>query len=493
MAQSFDLIEASVAQIAAALAARAVSSRELVTQYLARIEAYDQRGPALNAISVVNPDAAAEADRLDGERRAGTVRGPLHGIPIVVKDNYETAGMQTAAGSATLAGWIPPDDAALVKRLRAAGAIIVAKANMQEFAYGITTVGSLFGQTRNPYAPDRNPGGSSGGTGAAIAANFAAIGMGSDTCGSIRIPAAHNCLAGIRATQGLLSRAGIVPMSHTQDIGGPMGRGVADLALVLDATAGYDPDDPQTAASVGNIPTSYGAALQPDGLPKGLQGARIGLLTHLFGSEPEDDEVAAIVRAAGDDMRRLGAEIMEITIPGLAELLLDPNAGHLVLIHDVKFDLDAYLASRPTAPVRSLDEALASGRIHPEVEQNLRRSQAVRSRDTKEYWEHVAKRELLRQAVLQAMADHRLDALAYPPIRRQANRIGEHQSGTNCHLSANSGLPALVVPAGFTTDRMPVGVELIGRAWNEALLLRLGYAYEQATKHRRPPASTPPL
>jgi Asp-tRNA(Asn)/Glu-tRNA(Gln) amidotransferase A subunit family amidase len=489
MAAAFDLVEASAAQIGAALTAGAVSSRELVAQYLARIDAYDQRGPGLNAISVVNPDAAAEADGLDRERRAGAVRGPLHGVPIIVKDNYETAGMQTAAGSATLAGWIPPGDAWLVKRLRAAGAIIVAKANMHEFAYGITTVGSLFGQTRNPFAPDRNPGGSSGGTGAAIAANFAAIGMGSDTCGSIRIPAAHNCLAGIRATQGLLSRAGIVPMSHTQDIGGPMGRWVADLALVLDETAGYDPDDPQTAASVGNIPASYGAALQPDG----LRGARIGLLTHLFGSEAEDEEVAAIVRAAGADMRRLVAEIMEITIPGLAELLLDPNAGHLVLIHDVKFDLDAYLASRPTAPVRSLDEALASGRIHPEVEPNLRRSQAVRSRDTKEYWEHVAKRELLRQAVLQAMAEHRLDALAYPPIRRQANRIGEHQSGTNCHLSANSGLPALVVPAGFTTDGMPVGVELIGRAWSEALLLRLGHAYEQATKHRRPPASTPPL
>jgi amidase len=489
MAASFDLVEASTAQIGAALAARAVSSRELVAAYLARIDAYDQRGPGLNAISCTNPDAEGEADRLDRERQAGALRGPLHGVPIIVKDNYETAGMQTAAGSATLAGWIPPGDAALVKRLRAAGAIVVAKANMQEFAYGIVGVGSLYGQTRNPYDPERNPGGSSSGTGAAIAANFAAIGMGSDTCGSIRIPAAHNCLAGIRATQGLLSRAGIVPMSHTQDIGGPMGRWVADLALVLDATAGYDPDDPQTAASVGNIPASYAAELRSDG----LRGARIGLLTHLFGDDPEDGEVAAIVRAAGDEMRRLGAEIMDVAIPGLVDLLSDPYAGHLVLIHDVKFDLDAYLASRPTAPLRSLDEALASGRIHPAVEPNLRRSQAVRSRDTKEYGEHVAKRELLRQAVLQAMADHRLDAIAYPPIRRKAQRIGEHQSGTNCHLSANSGLPALTVPAGFTDDGMPVGIELLGRPWSEALLLRLGYAYERATKHRRPPASTPPL
>jgi amidase len=489
MAASFDLEEASAAQIGTALASGAASSRELVTAYLARIEAYDQRGPALNAISVVNPHAAAEAEILDRERQAGTVRGPLHGVPVIVKDNYETVGMQTAAGSATLAGWIPPGDAALVARLRQAGAIVVAKANMQEFAYGIVGVGSLYGQTRNPYALDRNPGGSSSGTGAAIAANFAAVGMGSDTCGSIRIPAAHNCLAGIRATQGLLSRAGIVPMSHTQDTGGPMARAVTDLALVLDATAGYDPADPQTAASVGNIPASYAAALDPGG----LKGARIGLLTHLFGSEPEDGEVAAIARGAGDAMRVCGAEVFDVAIPGLADLLTDRYGGHLVLVQDVKFDLDAYLATRPTAPIRSLDEALASGRVHPVVEPSLRRSQAVATRDTKEYWEHVARREQLRQAVLQAMADHRLDAIAYPPIRRKANLIGEAQAGTNCHLSANSGLPALTIPAGFTADGLPVGIELMGRAWSEALLLRLGYAYEQASGHRRPPASTPPL
>jgi amidase len=489
MAASFDLEEASAAQIGTALASGAVSSRELVARYLARIEAYDQQGPALNAVSTVNPRAAAEAEGLDRERQAGRLRGPLHGIPVIVKDNYETAGMQTAAGSATLAGWVPPDDAALVARLRAAGAIVIAKANMQEFAYGIVGIGSLYGQTRNPYALGRNPGGSSSGTGAAIAANFAAIGMGSDTCGSIRIPAAHNCLAGIRATQGLLSRAGIVPMSHTQDTGGPMARSIADLALVLDATAGYDPADPQTAASVGNIPASFAAALDPGG----LKGARIGLLTHLFGSDPEDGEVATIVRGAGDEMRACGAEVFDVAIPGLADLLTDRYGGHLVLVQDVKFDLDAYFATRPTAPIRTLDEALASGRIHPVVEPSLRRSQAVATRDTKEYWEHVARRDLLRQAVSQARADHRLDAIAYPPIRRKANHIGEPQAGTNCHLSANSGLPALTVPAGFTEDGLPVGIELMGRLWSEALLLRLGYAYEQATGHRRPPASTPPL
>ena len=244
---ALDLAEATIPQLQAALGAGALSSRDLVAHYLARIDAYDQRGPALNAICAIAPDALALADKCDAERHGGVLLGPLHGIPVIVKDNYETADMQTAAGSILLAGWRPPGDATLVARLRAAGAIVIAKATMHEFAYGVTTAGSLFGQTRNPYALDRNPGGSSGGTGAAIAAGFAAVGMGSDTCGSIRIPAAHNSLVGIRGTQGLASRAGIVPLSSTQDIGGPLGRSVADVAIVLDAIAGYDPHDPPTA------------------------------------------------------------------------------------------------------------------------------------------------------------------------------------------------------------------------------------------------------
>ena len=263
--KSFELMETTIPQLQAALAAGTVTSKDLVSAYLARIDAYDQRGPALNAISIVNGKALEEAAAMDAERRAGKARGLLHGIPIIVKDNYETVGMQTADGSVTMAGWIPPDNSALVKKLRAAGAIIIAKSNMHEFAYGILTVGSLFGATRNPYVLDRNPGGSSGGTGAAIAANFAAVGMGSDTCGSIRIPAFHNSLVGIRGTQGLASRTGIIPLSSTQDIGGPIGRSVTDIAIVLDAIVGYDPADPQTAASVGNVPKSYTDFLQLGG------------------------------------------------------------------------------------------------------------------------------------------------------------------------------------------------------------------------------------
>ncbi len=487
--RSFELLEATIPDLQAALSTGSVTSRDLIAMYLARIDAYDQRGPALNAISAINSSALAEADALDAERRAKGPRGPLHGIPLIVKDNYETANMQTAAGSRSLAGWVPATDAVLVKKLRDAGAIVMAKSNMHEFAYGITTLGSLFGQTRNPYALGRNPGGSSGGTGAAIGANFAAVGMGSDTCGSIRIPASHNSLVGIRGTQGLASRSGIVPLSSTQDIGGPLGRTVTDVAVVLDAIVGYDPTDPQTAASVGHIPKSYTDFLQL----AGLGGARIGLLAALFGTDPADAEVATVVRAAINQMKTQGAEVVEVTIPALNELIQDRMRGFLVLGQDFKADLNAYLGARPTAPVRTLEEVLASGKYHPAVETVLRNAQGVQSRDTKEYLEHVVKRDTLRQAILKAMADNRVDALAYPTIRRKANVIGEVQLGTNCHLSANSGLPALVVPGGFTPDGLPVGVELLGRAWSEPQLIKLGYAYEQATRHRRPPASTPAL
>ena len=487
--RSFELMEATIPELQAALAAGSVTSRDLVTMYLARIDAYDQKGPSLNAISAINGGALAEADALDAERKARPIRGPLHGIPVIVKDKYDTANMQTAAGSRSLAGWVPASDAFLVKKLRDAGAIVIAKSNMHEFAYGITTLGSLFGQTRNPYALGRNPGGSSGGTGAAIAANFAAVGMGSDTCGSIRIPASHNSLAGIRGTQGLASRSGIVPLSSTQDIGGPIGRSVTDVAIVLDATVGYDAADPQTATSIGHVPKSYTDALQIGA----LRGTRVGQLTALFGADPADAEVATVVRAAVDQMKGQGAEIVEVTIPGLTELLTDRMRGFLILGQDFKFDLNAYLAAHPTAPMRSLQDVLASGKFHPALETLLRNAQAVESRDTKEYLEHIVKRDALRQAILKAMADHRVDALVYPTIRRKANVVGEAQLGTNCHLSANSGLPAIVVPGGFTPDGLPVGVELLGRAWSEPQLIGLAYAYEQASRHRRPPASAPAL
>lgn len=482
----FDIMEADIESLQAALAARAVRSADLVGFYLARIRAYDQQGPVLNAISWINPNAEAEAAALDAERITKGPRGPLHGIPAVVKDNYNTRDMQTASGSLLLKNWIPATDAFLVQKLRSAGAIILAKTNMHEWAWGWETVASLFDQTRNPYALDRVPGGSSGGTGAAIAANFAVIGMGSDTCGSIRVPSAENSLAGIRGTQGLLSRAGIIPLSHTQDIGGPMCRSVADVAITLDALTGYDPDDPETAEGAGVLQRSYREALNAGA----LRGARIGILTQLFDHEPADQEVCDLVRTAAEEMRRQGAEVSTIDIPDLGLLL----SASSVIVHEFKSDVNAYLAANPTAPVRTLAEIIASGSYHAAIEGALTRSQAVESTDTLEYYRALAMRRSLRIAVLSAMASDTIDALLYPSVRVKPAFIGSgSQTGVNCALSAQSGLPAVTVPAGFTADGLPVGVELLGREWSEARLLSLAFAYEQATHHRRQPATTPAL
>ena len=287
---SFDVTEQSVTQLGVAMAEGRVTAVDLVDSYFARIEAYDQQGPNLNAMIVLNPLARQEAAVLDEERASGQIRGPLHGVPVVVKDNYDTSGMPTTAGTIALATSMPPDDATQVKRLRDAGAVILGKTNMHELARGITTIASYGGQTRNPYNPRRNPGGSSGGTGAAVAASFAAFGMGSDTCGSIRIPSAHHALVGLRGTRGLASGDGIIPLSTTQDIGGPLARSIEDLALALDATVGYDPADESTRLSDGHIPDTYTAALNPEGLAQ----ARIGAVRSMFGGT---------VRACGDGNR----------------------------------------------------------------------------------------------------------------------------------------------------------------------------------------------
>ncbi len=484
-----DLEAATIEQMQAALADGSVTSRQLVQAYLDRIEAYDQQGPTLNALSAINPSALEEADQLDAERASSGARGPLHGIPVLVKDNYATSDLQTAAGSAALAGWVPENDSTVVSRLRDAGAIVLAKSNMHEFAYGIETIGSLFGQTRNPYDPERAAGGSSGGTGAAVAARFAAVGLGSDTCGSIRIPSALNSLVGIRGTQGLISRAGIIPLSSTQDIGGPLARNTYDLAVVLDVIAGPDPLDPQTAESGSHVPASYTESLRESG----LEGARIGVLNQLFEGE---DAVTSVLRRALDDMASEGAEVVEIEIPDLAELLDDVMQGFLVLTYDFKFDLDAFLASHPTAPYRSLEEIIASGKVSSaeQVIPRLQASQAIESRDVEPYRNEIARRAVLRELIVAAMNDANLDALAYPTIAFAPALLGEAQSdNATCRLAAKSGLPALSLPAGFTESGHPVGLELLGRPWAEGRLIELAYSFEQAVGARKPPAMAPPL
>jgi Asp-tRNA(Asn)/Glu-tRNA(Gln) amidotransferase A subunit family amidase len=484
-AASYDVTERSIEELQRAMTAGEVTSRRLVDLYLARIEAYDKQGPALNAIVAVNPRAREAADALDAERAGQRVRGPLHGVPVLVKDNYETIEMPTSAGSIALASFHPARDAFLVQRLKAAGAVILGKTNMHELAAGIFTVGSRFGQTRNPYDLDRNPGGSSGGTGAAVAANFAAAGMGSDTCGSIRIPAAHNNLVGLRGTQGLSSRAGIVPLSSTQDIGGPIARTIADLAIILDATVGADPADASSSVSAGHIPGSYRSGLRGDA----LKGARIGVVRSLFGTALEDQEVTTVVQQALEGMKKAGAEIVDVVIPGLDDLLRDSS----MINSDFKFDLADYLAKSGGAPVGSLGEILDRGLYHSALEGTFRARNAVEQRENDASRRAKIKRVALRQAIDAVLAEHRLAAMAYPTLRRKPARIGDGQAGSTCQVSAHSGLPALGAPAGFTDDGLPVGVELLGAAFTEQDLLSLGYAMEQALNLRRPPFSTPPL
>ena len=482
---AFDVTEQSVSQLGVAMADGRVTAVNLVDSYLARIEAYDQQGPTLNAMIVLNPLARQEAIALDEERAAGQIRGPLHGVPVVVKDNYDTAELPTTAGAIALATSIPPDDATQVKRLRNAGAVILGKTNMHELARGITTVASYGGQTRNPYNPRRNPGGSSGGTGAAVAASFAAFGMGSDTCGSIRIPSAHHSLVGLRGTRGLASGDGIIPLSTTQDIGGPLARTVEDLAFALDATVGYDPADETTRLSDGHIPDTYTAALNAGGLAQ----ARIGIVRSMVGNNGAERDVLAVIEAAIAEMEALGATVIDIEEPDLTEVV----QGASVIGQEFKFDFDEYLRNTPGAPVRTLAEVVRQGLYHGILESGLENAVSIETLDTDDYRQRLSKRDEIRRTIVDLMTEESLDALLYPTIRQTARPVGQPQPGSNCALSANSGVPAITVPAGYAEDDMPVGVELLGLPWSELRLLELAYAYEQGTEHRRAPAFTPSL
>jgi Asp-tRNA(Asn)/Glu-tRNA(Gln) amidotransferase A subunit family amidase len=485
-AVAFDVQEKTIAELQAALASGAVTSRALVLAYLARIRAYDLQGPQINAMIAMHPKVLEMADALDRERAAGRVRGPLHGIPIVIKDNFETVDMPTTGGTLALTGFMTGRDAFQVKRLRDAGVVIIGKTNLHELAAGITTISSLGGQTRNPYDLSRNPGGSSGGTGAAVASSFAAAGMGSDTCGSIRIPSANNNLVGLRGTMGLSSRSGIIPLSHTQDIGGPLARTVTDLAIMLDATVGADPDDAITQGSAGHIPPSYRDLLKADA----LHGVTIGVLKNLFGTTPDEEEVGAIDRKALDAMQKAGATLVDVSIPGIDELM----RGSSVIDAEFKFDLIAYLARWPDAPVHSLGEILDRGDYSTALETMFRRRNARTAPDTPDVAQARARRGELLEAVTRIMTAQHLDAIAYPPLRRKPAAIGEPQrGGENCQLSASTGLPAISVPAGFTDEGVPVGLELLGPAWSEAALLSIAFSYEQATHPRQAPAATPAL
>lgn len=490
----FNPEEATVASVHAALAAGGLTCVQLVQSHLERIAAFDDTGPALNALITINGRAletAAEMDRrLRGNR--GALR-PLECIPVILKDNFDTADMPTTGGSLALAKSAPLQDAFVVRRLRDAGALILAKANMTELALGGSSVSSMGGQTRNPYDLTRTPGGSSGGTGASIAASFGIIGTGSDTGQSIRSPASAQSLVGIRPTRGLLSRRGIIPASTTQDEVGPITRSVEDAARALTVMAGYDPEDPVTGFGWQRIPPAYTAFLDADG----LDGARIGVLEDLFGGEAVHAEVNAVVRRASERMSAAGAVLVPLRIPEFAALTEDTQLTQF----EFKAAFNAYLAKLgPAAPVKTLEELIASGRFHDSIRGALTGYQRADGElNNVEYQRRLLRRDALRSAVMNVMAANKLDAILYPHQKRLVVPIGEEQVERNGVLSNSTGFPAITFPGGFSAPTLdapigvPIGIELLGAEWSEPVLIRLAYAYEQLAKIRRPPPSTPRL
>jgi amidase len=487
----FHLDETTISDVLAAYQSHALTSTQLVQAYLKRIQAYDQAGPKLNVVIFLNPKALEEAAALDEHlRKTGKFVGPLHGIPVLLKDNVNTKDMPTTGGSLSLAGYMPVADAAIAQKLRSAGAIILAKVNLHEFAIWGETVSSIRGQTLNPYDLTRTPGGSSGGTGAGVAANFAIAGIGTDTINSIRSPASANNLVGIRPTLGLVSRAGVIPYSFTQDAAGPLARTVTDAAKMLNVLVGYDPNDPATAWSVGNIEKDYTKFLKIDG----VKGKRIGVLRNFFGNAPINEEVNAIANRAVEDLRKSGAAIVELNTPDLDSAKISSDIS--VHLYEFKPAINAYLVSG-NAPVKSLEEIIASGKFHPNIGDNIKKAQSLEMDDG--YRLRLQKRSELQQRVMQIMADNRLDAIVFPHQKRLVVPIGETQVERNGALGSVTGFPAIVVPGGFSSPTptaalgVPVGIEFVGRPWSEKLLIEISYAYEQATKHRRAPLSTPAL
>ena len=492
---SFPVVETTIAEIHRAMEDGQLTTRQLVESYLARIAAYDKQGPAVNSIITLNPGARRRADELDLEFAQRGLTGPLHGIPVIVKDNYDTAGLPTSAGSLSLVDSLPPDDAFQVRRLREAGGLVLAKANMAEFAFSpYETVGSrLSGFTRNPYALNRVTAGSSGGTAAAVAASFGAVGLGTDTGNSIRGPAAHQALVGIRSTMGLTSRDGIVPLNLARDIGGPLARTVADAVALLDVIAGPDPADPVTVASLGRSVGPLVAALDVER----ITGARLGVLREMS-DETADPAVVGRFDEAIAELRRLGAVVVDpVALP--EEVRSVGNASTRERCRRFRFDLNGYLASLgPTAPYQTLNAIVASGRFHPSVRQRLVSSLAVtESPDTQLGCATQAIRdEQLRTRVRALLGEHRLDALIYPTWDNPPRLIGDLNTphgNNNQRLAPPTGFPALTVPMGYVDEVLPVGLQLLGDAWAEPTLVGIAYAYEQATKHRVAPPTTPML
>jgi amidase len=499
--QRFELDEVTVAQLQDAMASGKYTARRLVELYTERIEQIDRRGPALRSVIELNPDALTIADGLDAERKAGKIRGPLHGIPILIKDNIDTGDrMLTTAGSLALAGAPAPRDAFIVERLRAAGAVILGKTNLSEWANFRSTKSTSGwsargGQVRNPYVLDRNPCGSSSGTGAAVAANLAAIGVGTETDGSIVCPSNANNLVGIKPTVGLVSRSGIIPISQSQDTAGPMARTVADAALLLTAMTGIDARDAATKRAAGKA-ADYTTALDPGA----LKGARIGIARErYFGYSPRTD---ALVDQAIRVMKTRGAVIVDpANITTAAQL---DECEFEILLYEFKAGLNAYFRTRgATSSVKSLEDLIAFNEREREKELPFFGQEILLMAQKKGPLTSAAYRKVHQTCRSRAgalgidavMKKHKLDAIVAPtgsPAWPIDLVNGDHFSGASSSPAAIAGYPNITVPAGYVQG-LPVGVSFIGTAWTESKLIGYAYAYEQATKHRQPPQFLPTL
>jgi amidase len=483
----FQLPEATISSVHKAMKRGELTCQKLIEMYIDRIDRYDKKGPKLNSIICVNPKALDRARELDDRFKKEGLRGKLHGIPVLLKDNVNALDMPTTAGSKSLEDYLPENDSFLVNRLKEAGAIILAKTNLHEFAIWGETNSSVLGQTLNPYDLIRTPGGSSGGTGASVAANFGIIGIGTDTINSVRSPASACSLVGFRPSLGLISREGIIPYSSTQDTAGLIMRTVEDTAKVLDVLAGYDERDPLTAWSKDKIPKTYTDSLNKDG----LRGKRIGILKSFFGKGEDHREVNEIIIKSIENMEKSGAT----TVP-LEENLDSDRIVREISLHMYEFraDLDNYLSTLGSrSKVHSLADIIASGKFHGGIEENIKKAKALDS-ESVEYKNRIMKRNWLRNFVMNIFAKYQLDTIVYPHQKRLVVKIGESQRERNGVLGSVTGFPSCVLPAGFTKPSdtapigIPVGMEMICKEWDEPLLFELAYSFEQATKFRKAPA-----
>ena len=493
---AFNILETTIDQVHAAYRSGELTCRQLVQMYLDRIDAYDKNGPALNAIISLNPDALTEADRLDAAYKSAGPVGPLHGIPIVMKDQGDATPMPTTLGSLLFKDYYPGRDAFVVAQLKSAGAIIIGKATLGELGGG-DTHGSLFGSTKNPYALERTAGGSSGGSGASVSANFCTVAIGQEGFASIRRPSTWNCVAGMRPTAGLVSRGGVYAgWPSVNGSLGPMARTVTDMAKLLDNMVGYDADDPVTARGVGRVPESFTKFLDNNG----LKGARIGILRESMGydAEPDSEDFAKITEVfdkAVNDLKGAGAVVVDpIVIPNL-KTLLAKRAGNFA---DEEESFREYFGRSGKQPYASRHEAMLSPDFQKVVKGSRERWSRAPSNDAN--YEYLKARDELMTNLLQVMAEHRLDAIMHKAVEHQPTLI---KDGVNPPYVDQKGaphintflvyVPSVVVPAGFTRDHLPAGITFLGRPYDDGNMIKFAYAYEQATKHRQPPSSVTPL